>query len=303
MLNYLTAFLIGIFAFIFCSYFEYTVLQSLLLSVIAAYLPSYLNNDHLKDGRVLPSFQNHQVWDIFRDYFDGKVTVEEPLNDKQLYIFCSFPHGAYSLNHGLTMTNCCGMLSEIYRGERRDLAASIVFKIPIYREFLLALGCVDASSKTAHFNLNKGRSLLILVGGEKEQLLTRAGEHKVYLRNRKGFVKLALQHGAHLVPMYAFGENEAFRTYDLFLGLRLWLQHTFQIGLPLVLGRWGLPVPLPVPIHVEIGKPLVVERRPYEAITQTDIDTIHTSFMTEMERLFDRTKGRNGHPDAQLQII
>ena len=39
------------------------------------------------------------------------------------------------------------------------------------------------------------------LGGEKEQLMTTPGEHKIYLRNRKGFIKLALTHGAHLVPM------------------------------------------------------------------------------------------------------
>jgi hypothetical protein len=42
---------------------------------------------------------------------------------------------------------------------------------------------------------------LIFIGGEKEQLMTVPGEHKIFLRSRKGFVKLALEYGAHLVPM------------------------------------------------------------------------------------------------------
>jgi hypothetical protein len=49
--------------------------------------------------------------------------------------------------------------------------------------------------------LKKGRSLLIFIGGEKEQLMSENGKHKIYLKHRKGFVKLALQHGAHLIPM------------------------------------------------------------------------------------------------------
>jgi Diacylglycerol acyltransferase len=60
---------------------------------------------------------------------------------------------------------------------------------------------VDASSKTAHYNLRKGRSILIFVGGEKEQLLTTPGEHTIYLSGRKGFIKLALEYGTPLVPM------------------------------------------------------------------------------------------------------
>lgn len=63
------------------------------------------------------------------------------------------------------------------------------------------LGCVDASSATCHYNLKRKRSILIFIGGEKEQLMTEPGSHKIYLLNRKGFVKLALQYGCDLVPM------------------------------------------------------------------------------------------------------
>eukprot|EP01041_Mallomonas_annulata_P005847 gene5847-11812_t len=189
------------FSLIYCNYLKFSVLHSIILSLIAAYIPSYLDSDYTTDGRVWPAFQRFKFWDHFANYFKGQVITETPLDSKQLYIFCNFPHGACSLNHGLTMTDCCGMLSKIYTGERRDLAASIVFKIPMYREFLLYLGCVDASAKTANYNLSKHRSLLILIGGEKEQLMTVSKEHKIYISTRKGFVKLALQHGAHLVPM------------------------------------------------------------------------------------------------------
>jgi Diacylglycerol acyltransferase len=68
-------------------------------------------------------------------------------------------------------------------------------------QLLLYLGCVDASASTAHYNLKKNRSLFIYIGGEKEQLLTVPNEHKIVLSSRKGFVKLALKYGAHLVPM------------------------------------------------------------------------------------------------------
>ena len=63
------------------------------------------------------------------------------------------------------------------------------------------LGCVDAGSATAHYNLKKGRSILIFVGGEKEQLMTTPKEHKIYLNNRKGFIKLAIEYGTPLIPM------------------------------------------------------------------------------------------------------
>lgn len=48
------------------------------------------------------------------------------------------------------------------------------------------LGCVDASSATAHRVLKHGTSVLILIGGEKEQLMTQPYQYKIYLKTRKG---------------------------------------------------------------------------------------------------------------------
>jgi hypothetical protein len=56
------------------------------------------------------------------------------LDNEQLYIFCCFPHGPCSINHLLTMSDCCGMLSKTYTGQVRKLAASILHYIPIVKE-------------------------------------------------------------------------------------------------------------------------------------------------------------------------
>ena len=90
----LSTIILVVVTFLFSLYYQFTYFESVLLSFIAGYLPSYLNDDHLKDGRLTPSFQRLQFWKLFREYVYGRVTVEEPLNHDQLYIFCSFPHGA-----------------------------------------------------------------------------------------------------------------------------------------------------------------------------------------------------------------
>ena len=52
---------------------------------------------------------------------------------------------------------------------------------------------------------------MLVVGGATESLNC-GDKHKVklYLVRRKGFVKLALQHGRDLVPVFGFGENEIY---------------------------------------------------------------------------------------------
>jgi hypothetical protein len=109
-------------------------------------------------------------WGSICRYLRADVHVEEELDNSEQFIFASFPHGTYSVQHIVSMTNGCGFFDQAYSGPRRDLVASVLFQIPLLRELILMLGCVDASAPTGRHNLEKGRSLLIFVGGEKEQV-------------------------------------------------------------------------------------------------------------------------------------
>lgn len=52
----------------------------------------------------------------------------------------------------------------------RVLAASILFKIPLWREMCLWTHCVDAGKTTAQYVIEKGHSLFVVPGGEREQV-------------------------------------------------------------------------------------------------------------------------------------
>lgn len=49
-----------------------------------------------------------------------------------------------------------------------------------------------------------------MVGGAKEALNARPGVYKLVLKKRKGFVKLAIETGASIVPIFSFNEVEVF---------------------------------------------------------------------------------------------
>lgn len=122
--------------FYYVSKFEVSFTFAFLVSILIGYLPSYFETLNIAkfDGEPWPYFQKLQFWTNFIKYFDGKIELEEKLNNEQLYIFCSFPHGPLSVNHLLTMTDCCGMLSKHYTGARRDLAATVLHVIPFLKE-------------------------------------------------------------------------------------------------------------------------------------------------------------------------
>lgn len=95
-------------------------------------------------------------------------------------------------------------------GTRHHLCASVIFRIPVFREYLLWLGCVNADRRVAEKVLRSGKSLVILVGGIMEQMLSQRGEHTVYVKKRKGHVRLALKYGTPILPGYNFGETDLF---------------------------------------------------------------------------------------------
>jgi hypothetical protein len=64
---------------------------------------------------------------------------------------------------------------------------------------------------------------LARIGGEREQMMTVKGAHKLFLLSRKGFVKLAIEQAASLVPIYIFGETDLFSHHQWGIGARLWM--------------------------------------------------------------------------------
>ena len=54
----------------------------------------------------------------------------------------------------------------------------------------------------------------MIVGGAAESLEAFPGQYRLVLRKRKGFIRIALETGASLVPVFSFGENGENKTYN-----------------------------------------------------------------------------------------
>ena len=60
--------------------------------------------------------------------------------------------------------------------------------------------------------VKKGIATVLVPGGARESLNGEKDQIRLVLKNRKGFIKLAIKHGVPLVPTFSFGEQ---RVYDL----------------------------------------------------------------------------------------
>ena len=130
----------------------------------------------------------------------------------------------------------------------------------------------------------------------------------LYLAKRKGFVALALAHGAPLVPAFAFGLEKAYDAY--FPRGPLWTKVARQIGfLPLVYWGWPPKVPYgiarPCAVTVVFGSPIATPPPPADRKTVDPalVEEYHAKFVAAMVELFDRHKAAYGPPGAQVRII
>lgn len=142
-------------------------------------------------------------------------------------------------------TNATGF-NEAFPGIKPSLLTlTSNFNIPFYRDYMMACGLCSVSKTSCQNILTKGgpgRAIAIVVGGASESLSARPGVMDLVLKRRFGFVKIAVQTGASLVPTLSFGENDLYEQVenDENSRLRRWqkkIQHSLGFTMPLFHGR------------------------------------------------------------------
>jgi len=306
------------FAFIVFNNFVTVLVQgavrSLIVAALVGYLPSYFDgSEYTSEGRSSPWFQTSSFWNWVLGRYKPTILLEEghkPDSSRQA-IVAGWPHAILSGSHALTMCDVAGFFSRrIYTHKKRDLSACAVFKIPFAREVLLALGNIDASKSVAAKALRDGYSLGIIPGGEREQMMTEYGRFKIFLTRRKGFVKLAVEHGVDIIPYFVFGETHAYLTSNFLLDFRQWLCRKTQIAIP-IFYNWFWCIPLPF-IYQENPKPLVVcfgRTIRVAKLTRSDphfrdaVDKVHKEVIMEVQRIFESRKRDLGYGSSILEIF
>lgn len=133
-------------------------------------------------------------------------------------------------------------------------------------------------------------------GGIPEQLRSDHRREIALFPKRLGFVRLAMRHGVDLLPVYIFGENQAYTTLGP-TGAAFSRACFRMLGVPLVpvTGRFGLPwlVPNPTPVHVRWGEP-VRTGPPNAQPSEAEVTAVFERYVAELKRLFD------AHKDACL---
>nr|XP_023394806.1 2-acylglycerol O-acyltransferase 2 [Loxodonta africana] len=235
-------------------------------------------------GRPIKFIRRSVMWKYMKDYFPISLVKTAELDPSRNYLAGFHPHGGTVQGH------------ELGRIGKRGNSLPVLRELPARGEGLVAS---DKESVDHLLSRKEGGNLLaIIVGGSKESLDARPGAYRLLLRNRKGFIKLALMHGAALVPIFSFGENELFDQVNNPPGSWLrcvqnHLQKVMGFALPLFHGRgvfqysFGL-LPYRRPITTVVGKPIEVQKTLQPS--QEEVDHLHQRYIKELCNLFEAHK-------------
>uniref|UniRef100_A0A8C8LXK6 Acyltransferase n=1 Tax=Oncorhynchus tshawytscha TaxID=74940 RepID=A0A8C8LXK6_ONCTS len=264
-----------------------------------------------RGGRRSSFVRNWKVWKYVRDYFPMKLVKTAELNPNENYILGCHPHGVLSIGAFASFsTEACGFM-DLFPGVRSCLCIlGGLFKIPLYREYAMATGCCPVSKPSLKHllsNSGQGNAVVIVIGGAAESLLSLPGVNTVVMKQRKGFVRVALEFGANLVPVYSYGENNIFRQVIFSEGSVGWrFQQLFKKIMSfspcLFVGEHWFWMPYHCPVTTVVGSPIPVPKRP--SPTQEEVDHYHGLYMESLVKLFNEHKASCGLSDShELQIV
>ncbi|KAI6222936.1 Acyltransferase [Aphelenchoides fujianensis] len=228
-----------------------------------------------------------------------------PENGSRWWSWCH-PHGILSISAFLNFaTNGTGFAEKFPGLQTHLVTLASQFYVPFRRETMTLSGIITSSVKSISNVLKRpggGQVACIVIGGAEEALDAHSDSFNLCLRSRKGFVRVALQQGASLVPVYSFGENACFQQVSNERGTRLRniqsrLKKIFGVSPPLFHGRgllnkyFGL-LPYRQPIATIVGSPIHLERTPEP--TPERIDEVHAEYVKKLTDLFEEHKEQYG---------
>jgi hypothetical protein len=273
-----------------------------------------------RGGRPCRCLQRARLWAHVADYFP--LTVHTPHAGEYAgsggqgqgqgpLVFGLHPHGILGVSHWLTFAADPRGVRGALGLDVRLLTVAANFRIPLWRDYLMGLGFVDASPESMAALLAAGTSVAVVVGGAREALDARPHTLTLTLRRRQGFVRLALAHGARaLVPVLAFGENELFEQAPNPPGSRLRrcqeaMLRWVRVTAPVALGRGvcqyscGL-LPRRRPLHVVLGPPVPLQPAPLP--TEAAVAAAHAAYEAALRALHAQWAPRLG-AKAALDIV
>lgn len=261
------------------------------------------------------------VWKFFASYFPARLHKTAELPPTRKYIIGYHPHGIISHGAWAAFATDALKFDELFP----DITNSLLtldsnFRIPLYRDYILAMGLCSVSKESIENILSRGgengegmgRAVTIVIGGARESLAARPGNIALVLKNRKGFIRVAIQAGADLVPCIGFGENDLYDqlnpdNYPTLRRFQMWVLRVWKFTLPFLHGRGIFNydvgfMPYRRPLNIVVGRPIKVKQT--QDIAESEVNRLHSEYVAEVQNLWAQYKDRFAkNAESELKIL
>ncbi|KAL4497059.1 hypothetical protein ABPG72_002215 [Tetrahymena utriculariae] len=227
--------------------------------------------------RLLSYFDMDLYFDEFGLHFEEELAKEKVL-------LGIHPHNVVTL--GMTLNQFKGRF-----GKQSICASRVLLYMPLLGMLHKFSGIVPVDAQNLKKLMSANKNLSIVPGGFEEATISSSTKDKVFIKNRKGFIKFALRYGYNVHPVYIFGENKMFEYFEKFEEFRLLMNKVKLVGL-IFWSRLGL---LPEPrlkVNTVVGKAIKLPQ--IAEPTAQDVDKYHTIYIEELQRIFDENKIKFG---------
>eukprot|EP00927_Polykrikos_kofoidii_P081058 TRINITY_DN78190_c0_g1_i1.p1 TRINITY_DN78190_c0_g1~~TRINITY_DN78190_c0_g1_i1.p1 ORF type:complete len:345 (+),score=29.65 TRINITY_DN78190_c0_g1_i1:58-1035(+) len=226
-------------------------------------------------------------------YHKANVIVETKFEKDKNYLIGYHPHGLWAYAFDLVFD---AVMSQ-HGIHIVSAGADAVFKVPLLRRVMSWWGLTRVSKASLRASLQRPypRNVTALAPGGIAEMFYGLKEEQVVLARRKGFCKIALETGAHLVPLYSFGANELYTRFWGSKSLAAKISKRMSTSIVVWTGRFGFPfgfIPHPTKLVVVIGPAIEVEK--VAEPSQDQVDALHAKYVAALRTLFEKHRSEMG---------